>query len=165
MHFVNRVKGLLLTGATLVLVMPLFPVLIQGQEPKSASFSDDRSVLVNTCESNRFRLEDVNSFAGKDGTMILIARLGKGEQSISLNHRRLHNARIYLSKFLLRKPDTIIVAEGERVMGRGRIEVYVGGKLVDAFGVGTNQDFYIGTCEWGSKADKNLYNSRRGLKK
>ena len=48
-----------------------------------------------------------------------------GEQRQELN--RLHNVRTYLVQFDLRSPETIVTAEGLRVNGYGRVELYVGG--------------------------------------
>ena len=64
----------------------------------------------------------------KPERVFVIARLGKGEKSSSLNKRRLHNARTYLMNRL--KPESLVVAEGERVDDEGRVEFYVGSELV-----------------------------------
>ena len=115
----------------------------------------------NTCESNIARLDRIHSEAGESGLMIAIARLGNGEQSRQLNQRRLHNLRLYLEKVRGRAPRTIITAEGDRARGRGRIEIYVGGKLVDVMGVGRSEDLYAGSCDETGELDKYFYDSRR----
>ena len=83
------------------------------------------------CESNSawldFLMQKVNE-SGKSERVFVIARLGKGECASRLNQRRLHNARTYLENRL--KPETIIVAEGERMNGEGRVEFYVRSELV-----------------------------------
>ena len=83
------------------------------------------------CEENSawldLLMQKVNE-SGKPERVFVIARLGKGEYASRLNQRRLHNARTYLENRL--KPEIIIVAEGERVNGEGRVEFYVGSELV-----------------------------------
>ncbi len=115
----------------------------------------------NTCESNIARLDNIDHQAGKEGLLIAIARLGDGEHSRTLNRRRLHNIRLYLREIRQRATKTIILAEGEEVHGRGRVEVYVGGKLVDVLGVGRGEDLYAGSCDGTSDLDKYFYDSRR----
>jgi hypothetical protein len=99
------------------------------------------------CEHNIVRLEMASQQAGTD-SLIIIARLGDGERNRNLNWRRLQNARTYLSEYIkVRAPETIILAEGERVAGYGRIEIYVGGKLFSALAVNRNGDLIVGSCE------------------
>jgi uncharacterized protein (DUF1786 family) len=60
-----------------------------------------------------------------DGSyVIVIARLGTGEQSRH-NRARLEEMKTYLEQ--LEKAKTV-VAQGERVRGFGRLEIYVAGK-------------------------------------
>lgn len=115
----------------------------------------------NTCESNIARLDRIHSEAGDDGLVIAIARIGDGEQSRRLNQRRLHNVRLYLERVRGRAPKTLITAESERARGRGRVEIYVGGKLVDVLGVARGEDLYAGSCDGTSEVDHLFYDSRR----
>jgi hypothetical protein len=100
------------------------------------------------CENHIAVLEAANHDAGKDGLIILIGRLGSGDNKPDLNRHRLHTARAYLSDYLnVRSPSTIIIAEGERVQGYGRIDIYVGGKLYYVFAIKPNADLAVGSCE------------------
>lgn len=118
---------------------------IMGQ--KAASNSEAGPQPAN-CENNIAMLEAANHAAGRDGLIIMIARLGNGETKQSLNRRRLHNARFYLTNYLrLRADETIVVAEGESVQGYGRVELYVGGKLYKALAANHNADLIVGSCE------------------
>lgn len=114
----------------------------------------------NSCESNIALLDVVHAEAGAQGSIIAVARLGKGERSRSLNHRRLYNLRTYLEKFNKRPRETIVVAEGERVNSRGRIEVYVAGKLQVIFEFGRGEDLHVGSCDASSRLDILFYDSR-----
>ena len=100
------------------------------------------------CEFNIAILDSANSNAGSNGLVIIIARRGKNETRGDLNHRRLHNVRMYLEAFAGRKPATIAVAEGDQVDGYGQIEIYVKGKLFYIFKVGTDLDFAVGECSY-----------------
>jgi hypothetical protein len=92
--------------------------------------------------SSRRRLDE------SDDGLILIARLGNGENSRSLNQHRLHSARAYLTDYLAaRSLGSIVTAEGERVNGYGRIEIYVKGRLYSALAVKPNADLSVGSCE------------------
>jgi hypothetical protein len=59
--------------------------------------------------------------------LIIIARLGAGETSSRLNKRRL----FIVDEYIKRNNSDLkyVLAEGSRVNGLGRIELYVGGQL------------------------------------
>jgi len=87
------------------------------------------------CEMTFQLMEDVRNLikaeADEKSVLILIARLGSGEKSRTLNRRRLYNVREGLQGTLaIERP--IIIAEGERINGFGRVEVYLGGKFIGA---------------------------------
>lgn len=103
------------------------------------------------CEYNTAILDSLAQKTRLDELIIVIARLGSNEMKPNLNNRRLHNVRTYLTEFLTnpsvrRKPETIVLARGERVQDFGRIEFYVNGKLVDTLKIRTNADFSIANC-------------------
>ncbi|MEJ7575953.1 MAG: hypothetical protein WKF74_02990 [Pyrinomonadaceae bacterium] len=116
------------------------------------------------CESDIAILDTVSRQAGEDGLIIVIARLGDGESNRELNHRRLYNVRTYLTEWDGRRnPKTVITAEGERINGYGRIELYVGGKLFYVLLVRRNADLIVGSCTYEinspneQKRENNLY--------
>src|SRR2546423_9088201 len=86
------------------------------------------------CNSNSAQLDRVRNevWSGieKGEVVIAIARLGKGEISRELNRRRLFSVQAYLTKRTALPEKNIVVAEGERAEGYGRVELYVGGKLL-----------------------------------
>ena len=81
----------------------------------------------------------------KSDFLVLVARLGKGETNRRFNQRRLHNIR---ERIIARgiDPKKFIVAEGEKVSGLGRVEVYAGGKLIEVFPVKRNRDVCVECC-------------------
>lgn len=96
------------------------------------------------CERHIVVLEGAHHEAGDDG----LARLGNGENSRSINQHRLHSARAYLTDYLAaRLPGSVVIAEGERVNGYGRIEIYIKGRLYSALAVKPNADLSVGSCE------------------
>lgn len=81
----------------------------------------------------------------KSDFLVLVAHLGKDETNRKFNHRRLHNVR---ERIIARGIDSkkFIVAEGEKVNGLGRVEVYAGGKLIEVFPVKRNRDICVECC-------------------
>jgi hypothetical protein len=100
------------------------------------------------CEFNISVLTGAHRMAGDAGLVIMIARLGNGETRRELNRRRLHNARIFLIEFGQRDPQKIVTAEGERVDGYGRLELYVAGQLFHALMINPKDDLKVGACSF-----------------
>jgi hypothetical protein len=103
------------------------------------------------CEYNSAVLDVLAQKTSLDQLIIVIARLGSNEGRSNLNRRRLHNVRTYLTEFLTdpsvrRNTEMIVLAQGERVHGFGRIEFYVSGKLVRTLTMRTNADLTIANC-------------------
>ena len=94
------------------------------------------------CEMNLQHLEDLRQMlanqANRDGLLIIVARLGNGEKQRDLSRRRLHNVRDGLTTNLGINVRQLVVAEGERVRGYGRVEFYLAGELVGALPVRRN---------------------------
>lgn len=102
------------------------------------------------CEMNFQNLEQLSELIKgqrrQNGVLILIARLSNGERQ-ELNRRRLFNVRLKLNTALSVPIDKIIVAEGERSKGFGRVEFYLGGELVGVLLVQKNSDICVGCCD------------------
>jgi hypothetical protein len=122
--------------------------LILAANPVSAQRSEWQ-IVPYVCDGNVFILNVAHLRARETDLIIVIARLGDGETRRDLNRRRLHNVRTYLTSESYRKrdPKTVVVAEGERVKGYGRIEIYLKGVLFDYLAVKRNGDLLVGTCE------------------
>jgi len=143
-----------------LLVIPLQAVAGQ-QKPVSATAEQPQPSPGN-CESNISTLSVAHQAANEGRLLFAIARLGEGEYKRELNRRRLHNVRVYLTEFgWQRDPKTLLIAEGERVKGYGRVELYVEGRLFDVIAVKRNGDLLVGSCEPNDirprKAESNLY--------
>lgn len=128
----------------LFFLLVAYSVPVVTQEPKSKPTDP----ILHHCEVNDNLLDNAHHLAGDDTIIIAVARLGTGEQNPEVNRRRLHNVKAYLTNFGWRRPrETVITAEGERVNGYGRIEIYVRGGHWATLAVRRNGDLIVGLCE------------------
>lgn len=156
------------------LALSAYPALAQEKSDESSSRTFEMAKEPTNCEFHIATLDAAHHRAGNGGLIIFIARLGDGESRTELNRRRLHNARTHLTDYSWqRDPKTIVIAEGERVSGYGRIEIYVGDKLFYTLMIARNRDFLVGACSYEGEdpcakgRERNLYpcldrNVRRG---
>jgi hypothetical protein len=143
-----------------MLSLALWLALTSHAAAQGARAPESYVALGNTCESNIARLDNADVEAGKESVLIAVARLGRGEMSRRYNHRRLHNLRLYLMLVRKRDAKNLVVAEGERVKGAGRVEIYARGELIDVLEFRRGEDLYAGSCNALSPKDKLYYDSR-----
>jgi hypothetical protein len=137
----------------------------QGKIELGAIPSSQVETKPTNCELNSSKLSGAHQAAaatGHDTIIIAIARLGDGERRAEVNRRRLHNVRVFLAEAWKRSPLSVVLAQGERVRGYGRVELYVGGRLFELIAVKTNGDLPVSlTCEPDTIRptwfDRNLY--------
>jgi hypothetical protein len=102
------------------------------------------------CADRSATLDGIHQKTPPAEMIVVIAHLGRDETKPQLNRRRLHNVRVYWTEYLnheyRRNPKTIGLVEGEKVDGYGRLEFYVGGKLVGVFKAHHNRDVDFGDC-------------------
>ena len=78
----------------------------------------------------------------KDTYLIVIARLGKGETARRLNQTRL----LAIESYIKRKGTSkYLLAEGNKTDGLGRIELYVGGRLLHTMPIVKNAKTFCPT--------------------
>jgi hypothetical protein len=134
------VFGLLSYSAALARESPLEPVKL----------SDFANARPGRCAYRTAILDVIHQKTPADESIMVIARLGDGETRPNLSWRRLHNVRVYWTEYLYeehrRKPETVILAEGEKVKGLGHLEFYVGGRLVGVMKVARNADLDVLPC-------------------
>jgi hypothetical protein len=101
----------------------------------------DQGIDGRNCDTTKANFDLIAQTAGSEGTIIVIGHLGRGELSRELVRRRLRNLRefIYLTRGVSK--ERTVAAEGERVRGRGEVDVYVNGKLFMVFRMKRNRDF------------------------
>lgn len=83
----------------------------------------------NNCEDALALLDTaaVDALTDVKSSIIVIARLGDREKSQKLNQRRLEAA---VDRLKEKARNNVVGATGGRVQGLGRLELYVGGKLL-----------------------------------
>lgn len=94
------------------------------------------------CDAALAYLDDafLNTIKLAGTNLIIIARLGSGERSSQLNKSRLSWIKSYMSN---RVPDLkYVIAEGGKVSGLGRVELYVGGRLLHTMPIKKNAKHY-----------------------
>lgn len=162
----SRAKSIMKTvrGALSLTLLVISPLICKAQvksEPGTFPPGQVETKPAN-CEFNVSVLTGAHRVAGDDGLVIIIARLGRGEVKRALNRRRLHNARAFLVQFGHRSPKTIITAEGDRIDGYGRLELYAGGKLFHVLMTSPNADLPVGACSFEGD-DPCMYEQERQL--
>jgi len=124
--------------------------VLAQQQPSTPNVRDFDNQRPTNCADRTAAIDGTSQQTPADGLIIVIARLGDGETRANLNQRRLHNVRTYWTEFLptqyRRNPETILLAEGEKVRGYGRLEFYIGGKLSLMIKLLSNDDLHIGEC-------------------
>ena len=114
---------------------------LMGVAAAQTSQSSEPIIVGNDNESAKAALDLVAQSVSDGRLIILIGRLGDREYSRRLNRRRLHIAGDYLSATRGVPLERIIRAEGERIRGTGRLEVYLSGKLFVVFKFPRNRNF------------------------
>ncbi len=106
----------------------------QSQKPYEFEPSGESAVSV---------LNDVrNQAQASANPIILIARLSDGESLRKWNRRRLHNVATQLSSV-----KSVIKTEGDKISGKGRVEIYLDGKLLYVLLAHRNKDLAVDCCE------------------
>ena len=149
----------------LLLILALCVASAAGTVAQNQSASDPLTLQPpDNCEGNSARLDVVRNksrAAGENKVSIAVARLGSSEQSRELNRRRLYTIRSYLTAMGL-SSQRLITAEGERVQGYGRVELYIGGELVEVLAVERCQDLRVGICDNDLEDRRRYQLPRRG---
>ena len=138
-----RTKARLATAHLMICVFVLATHVRAAENPQI--YGEPDGLTGADCEGVMMRLDFIAvavEEAGKDQTLIIIARLGAGETSRRLVGSRLRQVADYLKRRIPR--DRIVTAEGVRVRGLGQLEFYVGGKLHSIFRVRRNRDLVAG---------------------
>jgi hypothetical protein len=121
-----------------------------GLAQQSTSSNSPDSLAPTNCEMNAAMLSRVpqQRFQGEaeSDAVIAIARLGAREYSREINRRRLFNVKYYLEQYRGLNPKRIVVAEGERVKGYGRVELYVEGVLLEVLVAEYGKDLCVSCC-------------------
>ncbi len=148
----------MITRIILLLLVMVSCAVVSAQEGTSRLNGWGVPNEPQNCEMNLQDLEHARNLARQEtnGFLIIVARLGDGERRRELNYRRLHNVRLQLT-LIGAASDKIVVAEGERIRGLGRVEFYVRGEFIGALPGRRGADICVGCCG----PDENFYPYRR----
>jgi hypothetical protein len=104
----------------------------------------------SSCEVNAASFDNLANFLrSTDERLFVVARLGKGETSRELNRRRLHNVHTYFKEGWPNiDAKRFLFAEGDRVEGEGRVEFYLGSKLMQISLVRRGGDICVDCCDY-----------------
>ena len=108
-----------------------------------------REVKTPSCERISQQLDILVQGINRNDLIIIISHLGKKENKSKLGLRRLHNAKTYFTDaldFFKRTPDSIVIAEGEPVIGKGHLDFYVKGELALRIYLNLNADLSVPPC-------------------
>ncbi len=134
----------------LVMLALFAPSLIAQEQSEQANVFLNPNAPQN-CEQNIVSMEVLATMTleqTKDiGVLVAVARLGDGERSREFNRRRLYNVREFLKDRASIQAEKIVVAEGEQVRGLGRVEFYLGGKMVGRLLLARNKDLCLICCD------------------
>ena len=144
MRILIRLRPLFLTALVCV---PLQSVtLAQGERsPGPQIIGGAIGIDGGSCESTKSDFDLIAQVANGEGSnVIVIARLGRGEYSRSINRLRLSQLRDWLQSVRGYSAERVVTAEGERVHGLGQVEVYIGGRPFIIYRMRRNRDFFRG---------------------
>lgn len=158
----NAIPKHLSIVASLLIVASLF---VFGQVQPQSRQSWDRTDKPLSCEANIIRLEHLalsalEQISRDQSTLIIVARLGDKELSRELDRRRLYNVREKLKERGV-PAASIVVAEGERGVGYGRVEFYLAGRKADVLLIERNKDICVECCGRDVKYYPDKDNSRK----
>lgn len=127
---------------SLLIACVLFTASTPAQEP-SAPIMLERYDGTH-CESTKAMLDLVAQRAGQEDLIIIIGRLGTKETSRRLNRERMQLPADFMANTRGIARERMVLGEGERVRGLGRVEIYLRGKLFVVFTINRNKDLSRG---------------------
>jgi hypothetical protein len=109
-------------------VVPFASSVTKAQSPSP----EPEVILANTtrCQRNTINIANLKQVARiKNEKVFVIAHLGSGEVSQNLNRPRLRDIGAEFDQIGPMDRKTLVLAEGERVKGQARVDVYLGSEL------------------------------------
>ncbi len=119
------------------------------QEDKLFPLKPKVEVKITNCHENNSELSILTQYTDENDLITINSHLGMDEK-INYGQRRLHNAETFLTKSFNsecnRPVESILIAEGKRVKGKGHLDFFVKGKLDLRIFFNKNQDFNVPPC-------------------
>jgi len=111
------------------------------------------------CQRNTINIANLSALlATTKERVFVVARLGTGESSHQLNRRRLNHVQIQFGQN--KGTEKVILTEGERVKGQGRVEFYLGSEPYFVSMHARNSDFCAACCDRKELFYKNPFRRR-----
>jgi len=114
------------------LLLVLLPVILFSLVSAQTQ-TDVVELKSNGCEIDEANFSvvwnDAKEIPNGNGFLIAIARLGDGDKARNLNQKRLSATKEYIVDRIGFPVSQLILAEGEKLKGNGRVEFYIDGKL------------------------------------
>jgi hypothetical protein len=102
-----------------------------------------------SCEDNLALLDTLIQSIHTDKMLLIVSHLGKRENRADLSRRRLYNIKTYYTKGFdqtEREAESIVIADGEKVTGKGYLDFYVEGQIILRLYLNYNRDLTFGPC-------------------
>jgi hypothetical protein len=126
-------------------------ISVSGENIVKAQGEPEAEIVPATaggCQRNTINIANLNALlTTTKETAFVIAHPGTGETSPRLNRRRLHDVRAEFGQISSGSSAKIILAEGGRVEGRGRVEFYLGSELMHVSLLARNGGFCSSCCD------------------
>jgi hypothetical protein len=120
-----------------------------GQSGETDWLKPKKIIDTPTCESNVTELGILNQYSKRNEFILIVSHTGQNEKEY-FGERRLYNAKTFLTKAFVpeynRVPESIIIAQGERVSQKGYLDFFIGGILELRIFFPKNRDFFLGKC-------------------
>lgn len=113
------------------LILVVIIVFATGVGSSAQSTKKSQDEIISNCEDAQRTVSTINNLKVNDN-LIIISRLGKNETKKLIGRQRLEDVKSYLERAWKRDPQTIILAEGEKSTGLGRLDFYVVGMLAES---------------------------------
>lgn len=134
----RKAKELVFISTSILFLYVLFSSKAAGQQTVNEGISCEEHLAISDFLLNEAEVQSES--------IILIARLGDGETSRRYNQQRLAAIKDTIG-FRNRYPsEKFVLTQGERVKGKGQVEVYIGGRLSTIFKAGRRKNLR-GRCQ------------------
>ena len=141
----KRIQRLFLTIATLVIFTSVLIAQVNSKFRLEIPEKPENSEINHSYLRQILGL--IQEESNPNGVIILIARLGKDETKSELNRRRLYNMSFLYKETFGIPAEKIVIAEGERVDGYGRVEIYWNGEMIGALLAFKDKDIHVDCCD------------------
>jgi len=144
--------------AALALCCLLSPAGAQDRQPtRPVIIGEGRGTDGTNCEDTLAVLDLIAQDAEGEGSIIMVSRLGRGEANRNLAWQRMHGLGLYLRATRGVSEERIVMAEGQRISGLAKVEIYFGAKLHAVFHLKRNKEFLKGCAVLAAQSNNGMH--------